>query len=472
MIKYKLSPTSVETIKLRKPKKWKEIIDYAEDKLKEVNANTKKAGVTGKITVGELTLGLEIDSYEEEDIVELRKVLLTIYEKIKENLKEYIDLRDEHYDIIATWIIGTYIHENFSTYPYLYLNAMRGSGKTRLLGLIAAMSRNGKILLSPTESVMFRISKETTLCLDELEGIMKKENAGLREILNACYKRGSTVTRMKQQKTPEGTEYLPEEFEPYKPICIANIWGMEEVLGDRCIPVILEKSDRKDVMRLIEDFDNKPSIIMVKTLLCELLVQLCSFISVDGGVYKWNYWVKQKYTTPYTHTTYNTLTTQTTQVIPDEVLKQSDIDFFEKIDSAGIIGRNLELFFPLITIASFLGEDNLNRVIEVAKQLNLEKTREEMTESKDVSLIDYISRSPDSWNFKSVKLITDGFRAFVGNIEEADDKWLNEKWVGRALKRLNLVVDKRRMSCGVEVTVNKAKALEKMQRFGTGEEKK
>jgi len=54
--------------------------------------------------------------------------------------------------------------------------------------------------------------------------------------------------------------YIQEEFEPYKPLCLANIWGIEEVLGDRCVTIILEKSSRQDIMKILEDFDSNPRI--------------------------------------------------------------------------------------------------------------------------------------------------------------------------------------------------------------------
>jgi hypothetical protein len=91
-------------------------------------------------------------------------------------------LRDDYYNIVALWIIGTYVHDNFSSYPYLFFNVMRGSGKSRLMGLVASLSKNGSVLISMSESVLFRTAKGRTLCIDEFEGINKKENQALREL--------------------------------------------------------------------------------------------------------------------------------------------------------------------------------------------------------------------------------------------------------------------------------------------------
>jgi len=51
------------------------------------------------------------------------------YEDIINILKTYVDLNEKHYPIIALWIVGTYVHKEFITYPYLYLNAMKGEWK-------------------------------------------------------------------------------------------------------------------------------------------------------------------------------------------------------------------------------------------------------------------------------------------------------------------------------------------------------
>ena len=59
------------------------------------------------------------------------------FKKIKAILKEYMDMEEQQYNLISLWIIGTYIHKQFPAYPYLFFNAMKGSGKTRILKIIS-----------------------------------------------------------------------------------------------------------------------------------------------------------------------------------------------------------------------------------------------------------------------------------------------------------------------------------------------
>lgn len=409
----------------------------------------------------ELNLGGDPNAFTSDD---LKIILGTTYEKIVGLLRFYCDLKEEYYSLVAIWIIGTYLHDNFNSYPYLFINAMRGSGKTRLLNLISCMAYNGKLIGSPTEAVLFRLPKGSTVCIDEFEGIMRKGNESLRELLNASYKKGMTIIRMKQKKGVDGTEHVAEEFEPYKPICLANIWGMEEVLGDRCITLILEKSTNYTITTLLENFQNSDGVKSIKRVLGCIKCSLCSFkkkgIEIDKLTDKWNNYVKNNYT--YFKTTLTTYTTQTTQgnYILDEDFGEF-LTIFNKINDTKINGRNLELFFPLFIIADMLNDEIFDNLLEIAKDLTKLRREEEMTESRDYSLIDFVSRQHLNRDFMLINQITEMFRSFLGD-KDNDEKWINSKWVGRALKRLNLILDRRRVGNGIEVTLDVNKAMSKV----------
>ena len=138
----------------------------------------------------------------EKEKKEKKEKLYICYKNIVDVLREYIDMEEKYYRIVALWIIGTYSHQSFITYPYLFINATKGSGKTRLLKIIRFFAKDGEMLNSITEAVLFRTTG--TLCIDEFEGIGRKGNESLRELLNSAYKKGTKVKRMKQKKTIEG----------------------------------------------------------------------------------------------------------------------------------------------------------------------------------------------------------------------------------------------------------------------------
>jgi len=375
------------------------------------------------------------------------------YRNIVDILKEYVDMNEEYYSLIAIWIIGTYFQDKFPSYPYLFINAMRGSGKTRLLKIIKTLSKEGVMLNSLTEAVLFRT--QGTLCIDEFEGVNRKGNESLRELLNSAYKKGTKVKRMKKKKTLEGEEQVVEEFDVYRPIALANIWGMENVLSDRCVTLILEKSDKKEVINLIEIFEYDKMTTETRDLLTSISSGK-GVVSVDvvspGNIYKiyqeWNNYIKHNYTN-YINNINNIKYINNTFPFLD----------FKKLKFAGIDGRHLELTLPLVFISSLFGEED--KIITTLKKIMDEKREEDITENMDISLFSFFSQEIENNNFVTVKQWCRRFKEFL----QSDDEWINPKWLGRALKRLNLIKERRRQKQGVEVIIDYKKAQEKIKMF-------
>jgi len=385
------------------------------------------------------------------------------YEEIIEVLNYYMEMPDNQKKIAALWIIGTYFHKDFSTFPFFFINAMRGSGKTRLLNILAHLSKGskGQVQTGITEAVLFRSPPSETLILDECESIGSKDKATLREYLNACYKKGGTVRRAKKNK--EGG-YDIDTFHPYKPIAMANIWGMEEVLGDRCVNITLEKSNNPIKTKKVENFDTNLKIEKIKRTLEQFSVA-CVMTLQKNNIYKWNDFIDNKYNTA--QPTQPTLTTQATQ---EEEVEEVGLDmFFNKIDETGIDGRNLELLFPLILISRFLSDTIFEEILIIGKELMDLKKEDEFIESRDVSLYNFVSEFNEEREFHSIKELTNHFKLWLG---ESSDEWINESWFGKSLKRLNLVIDKKRLPSGRFVSLNVLKAKEKLKIFQKEEIKK
>lgn len=389
------------------------------------------------------------------------------YETIISILDYYMDIPKDETKIIALWIIGTYLHGSFNAYPYLFFNAMRGSGKTRLLKIISHLSKggNGKVRTGITESVLFRMPKGTTLVLDEMERIGGKDKEALREYLNACYKKGGFVDRMKKGKMMGQDEWITESFEPYKPVAMANIYGMDEVLGDRCISIVLEKSGNPEKTKKQEDFENNPVFKKLRETLKFVQVTF-SDVTLLKKTYRnevWNNWIHKKYTN--TETSLYVITSLTS-LNNTEII---EIDtFFNKIDSLDIDGRNLELIFPFLIISDLLDPFLLDEILIICKKLIDSKKDDELMESRDASLFEFVlSLQSKGLNWIDLKELTNGFRSFMGE----DHEWLNDKWLGRGLKRLGLTINKRKLAQGRQVILNFAKAQEKLKIFKKDEQK-
>ena len=63
----------------------------------------------------------------------------------------------ETYDLIAVWIMGTYIFRAFRYFPYLHLNAEKGSGKTLLMELMSPIAFNGVHMSQPSAATVLKL---------------------------------------------------------------------------------------------------------------------------------------------------------------------------------------------------------------------------------------------------------------------------------------------------------------------------
>lgn len=364
-----------------------------------------------------------------------------IYNDVKAILKQYMDMTEDNYHIVTLWIIGTYIYEEFSTFPLLFVNATKQSGKTRLLKLIEALAWNGRIQANLSEAVLFRMKKKHTLLIDEFEQV--KERNTLREIINASYKKGAIVERMTKVRKDNKETYEPESFDLYSPLAMANIWGMDEVVEDRCIVVRLDRTDDESKSLLLENFDTNPKIKQVVDTLLAEKCRLCVYVGSKEIGNSWNDYVSNTYTT--TLTTYTTLPTLPT--------------LFKKIKDTKINGRQLELFFPLIIISKIFNKEDLT--LEISKKNFEDKNVEEFAENPDVTLLDFLWRkySEDhALDYIRVINLTNDFK-----MESPFD--MNRETMGRSLQRLNIILDKKRDNKGVKVMLDFAKIKQKLERY-------
>ena len=362
------------------------------------------------------------------------------FKKIRNLLKEYMDMREEYYSLVALWIIGTYIHKQFASYPYLYFNAMKGSGKSRILKFIENLSKNGKRANNITEGVLFRTAYERTLCIDEFERMNDKKNDAIKELLNSAYKRGAIVERLSKRKVEGSEQYIPEEFKVYCPIAIANIWGMDNVLGDRCIPVILEKSSKREIVDLIECFESDIEFQIIRGGLKRLTENISNSSNIFGDVFQsWKKFSQGKHDTKDT--------------------KDSTTALFKKIKEANVSGRNLELFFPLFIIADICGDKVLKEILKFSQKVIKEKREKDRDENIDVQIYEFIAQYPNS-NFVEISTLVNDFKKFI----ERDESWINNTFFGRGLSRLNLVL-KRRHQHKREVLLDIEKAKEQIKKF-------
>ena len=189
-----------------------------------------------------------------DDKYEIRIPLL--YQKIHDYVGRFIHFPDELYlDYVSLWVMGTYVFMIFRYYPYVWLNAEKGSGKSLLMEILSTIAFNGELITSPTESVIFRdISNNLiTMFIDEVEQLRKRDKdtyGSLISLLNAGFNKAGVVKRT--ESTGQGS-FVVRAYSAYSPKMFAGINEIDDVLQDRTVRIpLLRKKDTETVQRYKE----------------------------------------------------------------------------------------------------------------------------------------------------------------------------------------------------------------------------
>lgn len=320
---------------------------------------------------------------EHKRLVELFNEIRSLYAR---NI-EFVEY--QAYDFFPCWIIATYIFQWFESFPYVYLHSPKRSGKTKTLTLTSKLAHNSEFAVNMNQAVSYRIieDRQPTLLIDEADYLSSEEKAELYKILNAGYKRGSYVYRCEVN----GKKIDYRKWNVYCPKMLASVNELKEQFIDRCIIFHLVRSRNKEIANSIirENVD-------------------------DNGV-KWEVW---------------------TSAIEQYILKlKPDImDNFDNLDSdermEEIIGRDRELWLPILAVAKTLNPEILENLINLALE-KVARTREQEKETLENAIISEL------WN-----MVTEDSWVYVNDIHsrlksKVEWEWLNPRTTGKTMRRLN-----------------------------------
>ncbi len=345
-----------------------------------------------------------------------------LYIAVKTGFKNYIEFEEPIiYDFLTLWTIGTYFFHMFNSYPYLYIGGTKQSGKTKLLTLLSLLCHNAIFSNNISTSSAFRLvqSGRCTLLMDETEKLRNPEREiDFRNMLYAGYKKGALVYRTHKDTLK------PEPFEVYSPKALANIQGLEDVLEDRCISIILKRGKNLDVVNREIPLES------------ELWQQTRDML----------YMFYLSYFNEFTeHTEFSHLLNR-------HILKQ----------------RELELWKPILTLALFFenyGKLNglFNKILDFAEEKAKEKEVENRTETLDLILVKTLTSIVEKDDYYKVSEIKNAMAEYF----DEPQKWLSSRWVGNALRRLGFTEKRRMKSYEYYLSLDKVKDL--AERLGVSE---
>ncbi len=206
-----------------------------------------------------------------------------VYGTLRFYIRRFIYFSDDAYlDYIVLWIIGTYFFTIFRYYPYVWLNAEKGSGKTLLMEVIFPVSFNGELISNPTEAVIYRdiTNNLITMFIDEVEQLGKHDKdlrGSLISILNTGFNKSSRVKRV--DKNMHG-ELVVKAFSAYSPKMFAGINQIDDVLQDRTVKIpLLRKKEGEHVERYKESEEILRSQKEIRDALYIVALNYCNKIA-------------------------------------------------------------------------------------------------------------------------------------------------------------------------------------------------
>jgi hypothetical protein len=156
---------------------------------------------------------------------------------------KYCDLSPHYnYDICAAWVMASWRAEKFRSVSYIEALGDKGSGKSRLLEALAALSYRGIKGPSLTVSAIFHALNDdhVTLFYDQAEKLRSFKDSGeIISILNGGYRRGDK----KYLYDVDTKTYDYFDIFGFKAFATTN--PLESTLEDRCIPMLMHKNTRE-----------------------------------------------------------------------------------------------------------------------------------------------------------------------------------------------------------------------------------
>ncbi|MGF2945833.1 DUF3631 domain-containing protein [Mycobacterium sp. Lab-001] len=150
----------------------------------------------------------------------------------------------DHLTVLCLWAAHTWCVGAFYVTPRLVLDSPEpGTGKTRVLEVLALLCCNAKLTLSTTTAALYRRiaaadDNPPTVLQDEADAIWSRTSSpqaeDLRALFNAGYKRGATVDRCEG----DSKNMKVVEFPVFAPVALAGLAGkMPRTILDRAAAV-------------------------------------------------------------------------------------------------------------------------------------------------------------------------------------------------------------------------------------------
>jgi hypothetical protein len=176
-----------------------------------------------------------------------------LYQMVRCFIHKYVGLSEFFEKLSAYYVLFTWLYDRFDTLPYLRVIGDYGTGKSRFLHTVGAISYKPAFASGATTvSPIFRIIDKYrgTLILDEADYKYSGADAEIIKILNCGYQKGFPVIRSELRKN----EYEPIPYNVYCPKLIATRERFsDKALESRCLTEVMDYNWRHDIPSILPE---------------------------------------------------------------------------------------------------------------------------------------------------------------------------------------------------------------------------
>lgn len=348
------------------------------------------------------------------------------FKALKVELGRVLEIDECAQSAIALWVAMTYVFDAFESYPYLWFNGVKGSGKSTALEFIHQIGYHAILGHKITNAALFRMvhQHKSVVCYDEAENLLvggadKSVDQDRVSLFNSGYQSTGKVIITEK----EGDNYRTRVFSSYSPKALASIQPIEETLQSRCLLI--------SMLTAIED---KPIIDSAK---CdEIRRSLYDFRFREGPAFY------------------------------DRVRdSKTDMEMRKKYD---LRNREWEIFKPLLLGAEVICPEWLPQLEQfiadqqVIRQVDNQLSTDAIVLLKLLEVIDEGENAPDD----AQTCIT--YKEFMSSLKDdfPELKWMTTRSIGNCLRRLGLVKLTTRYGKGYVIRFNKELVQSQIKRLG------
>lgn len=175
-----------------------------------------------------------------------------LLDEIADIFRRYVILPEHGAEVLALWILHTYVFEHGDFSPILALiSPEKRCGKSTTLHLADCLARRSLVTSNVTAAALFRVieDQKPTMLIDEFDSLSPERKEDMRNILNSGHNRkGKTIRCV-------GDDNKPKAFSVYCPKMVAAIGDLPETIMDRSIKIPMRRKLADEKIVRLRRFD-------------------------------------------------------------------------------------------------------------------------------------------------------------------------------------------------------------------------